>query len=108
MGDLMADSLDAGFYGVYSHDEEEGVIRVFDPLLNPGVDMWTCGFNPEDPGNRTKDMPKSRGGTVKYFLDQTVLLLPVMSSAGVNGSIRFSRRKASVSLLNVSHCIISR
>ena len=60
MGDLMADSLDAGFYGAYSHNEEEGVIRVFDPLLNPGVDMWTCGFNPEDPGNRTKDMPKSR------------------------------------------------
>ena len=38
MGDLMADGLDAGFYGVYSHDEEEGVVRVFDPLLNPGVD----------------------------------------------------------------------
>ena len=48
MGDLMADGLQAGFYGAYSHDEEEGVVRVFDPLVNPGVDVWTYGFHPNN------------------------------------------------------------
>ena len=46
MGDLMADGLSAGFFSAYSHDAEEGVVRVFDPLKNPGVDMWTYAFHP--------------------------------------------------------------
>ena len=45
-GDIMADGLTAGYYSAYSHDAEEGVVRVFDPVLNPGVDVWTYGFHP--------------------------------------------------------------
>jgi len=112
MGDLMADSLDAGFYGAYSHDEEEGGIRVFDPLLNPVlICRLTASIRkifPWDPGSRTKDMPKSR--VVQSSLSPIRLrhYPRVMPSAGENGSIRFSRRKVSVSLLNVSRYIISR
>ena len=74
MGDLMADGLTAGFYGVYSHDEEEGVVRVFDPVVNPGVDVWTYGFHPHDipmgsgaPNNGYAEM---WGGTVRTFPDE--------------------------------------
>ncbi len=80
MGDLMADGLEAGFYGVYSHDEEEGVVRVFDPDINPGVDIWTYGFKPEDipmgSGGKNEGYVEIWGGTVKHFPDQTAPLLP--------------------------------
>ena len=78
MGDLMADGLDAGFYGVYSHEEEEGVVRVFDPDINPGVDIWTYGFNPDDvpmgSGKKNKGYAEIWGGTVKHFPDETAPL----------------------------------
>ena len=31
----MADGLTAGFYSAYSHDAEEGIVRVFDPKKLP-------------------------------------------------------------------------
>ncbi|MDP6607419.1 MAG: DUF5107 domain-containing protein [Dehalococcoidia bacterium] len=46
MGDLMADGLADGFYSAYSHDAEEGIVRVFDPEVTPGVDVWTYGHRP--------------------------------------------------------------
>jgi len=71
VGDIMADGLYAGFYGAYSHDAEEGVVRVFDPVKNPGVDIWTYGFQPGDipmgSGAPNKGYAEIWGGTVKHF-----------------------------------------
>ncbi|MCP5117702.1 MAG: DUF5107 domain-containing protein, partial [bacterium] len=70
-GDIQADGLTAGFFGVYSHDAEEGVVRVFDPLSNPGVDTWTYGFHPKNipmgSGAPNKGYVEMWGGTVKTF-----------------------------------------
>jgi hypothetical protein len=71
VGDIMADGLEAGFYGAYSHDAKEGVVRVFDPLKNPGVDIWTYGFQPQNipmgSGAPNKGYVEIWGGTVKHF-----------------------------------------
>jgi hypothetical protein len=71
VGDIMADGLEAGFFGAYSHDAEEGVVRVFDPLKNPGVDIWTYGFRPNGipmgSGRPNKGYVEIWGGTVKHF-----------------------------------------
>lgn len=80
MGDIMADDLDAGFYGAYSHDEEEGVVRVFDPVTNPGMDMWTYGFHPTripmGSGAPNKGYAEMWGGTVKLFPHERRPLAP--------------------------------
>jgi len=74
MGDIMADELTAGFYSAYSHDEEEGVVRVFDPLATPGMDMWTYGFHPDGipmgSGAANKGYAEMWGGTVERFPHQ--------------------------------------
>jgi hypothetical protein len=71
VGDIMADGLNAGFFGAYSHDADEGVVRVFDPLVNPGVDIWTYGFHPDNipmgSGAPNKGYVEMWGGTVKEF-----------------------------------------
>ena len=76
-GDLMAEKLEAGFYAAYSHDEEEGVVRVFDPEINPGVDAWTYGYHPR--GNAAIPMGSGAynngyveiwGGTSRLFPDE--------------------------------------
>jgi hypothetical protein len=46
MGDLLAERLTAGFYSAFSHEANEGVVRVFDPRKTPGMDIWTWGFPP--------------------------------------------------------------
>ena len=80
MGDLMAEGLDDDFYGVYTHEEEEGIVRVW-PLCS--VPVLICGLTasirkifPWDTENRTKEYVESWDSTVKYFPDQTALLLP--------------------------------
>jgi len=45
-GHLTADGIKEGFYSAYSHDEEEGIVRVFDKEKTPGVNIWTYGYNP--------------------------------------------------------------
>lgn len=80
MGDLMADGLSGGFFSAYSHDAEEGVVRVFDPLKNPGFDMWTYGFHPTDipmgSGAPNKGYAEMWGGTVATFPDEVRPLGP--------------------------------
>jgi hypothetical protein len=80
MGDLMADGLTAGFYGAYSHDEGEGVVRVFDAAVNPGVDVWTYGFHPDGipmgSGAPNKGYVEMWGGTVATFPDERASLAP--------------------------------
>ncbi|MDD8015414.1 MAG: DUF5107 domain-containing protein [Acidobacteriota bacterium] len=76
-GDLMAENLEAGFFGAYSHDEEEGVVRIFDPAANPGMDMWTYGFRPRGPaaipmgsGAANNGYAEMWGGTSRTFPDE--------------------------------------
>ena len=83
MGDLMADGLKEGFFGAYSHDEEEGVVRVFDKDLNPGLDVWTYGYHPEPPrgipmgsGAPSRGYVEMWGGTSKTFPDEEHPLAP--------------------------------
>lgn len=45
-GDLLALDLEHGFYSAYSHEEEEGIVRVFPVNSNPGCNIWTFGFDP--------------------------------------------------------------
>ncbi|MBI2925612.1 MAG: DUF5107 domain-containing protein [Verrucomicrobia bacterium] len=46
IGDLLATNLTHGFYGAFSHEVGEGVVRVFDPRITPGMDIWTWGYPP--------------------------------------------------------------
>jgi hypothetical protein len=34
----------ANFWGVINHDNEEGIIRIADNRITPGLKMWTWGF----------------------------------------------------------------
>lgn len=76
-GDLMAAGLREGFFGAYSHDEQEGVVRVFDQDLNPGVDVWTYGYLPRPPrqipmgsGAPNRGYAEMWGGTSTTFPDE--------------------------------------
>jgi hypothetical protein len=76
-GDLMADGIDYGFYGAYSHDVDEGVVRVFDKEMNPGVDIWTYGYKPRSPrgipmgsGKENDGYVEMWGGTSKLYPDE--------------------------------------
>ena len=74
MGDLMADGLKEGFYSAYSHDEEEGVVRVFDKEKTPGMDIWTYGYHttriPMGSGAPNKGYAEMWGGTSKLYPDE--------------------------------------
>jgi hypothetical protein len=76
-GDLMAGGLREGFFAAYSHDEQEGVVRVFDQEINPGVDVWTYGYHPKPPGQipmgsgaPNRGYAEMWGGTSKTFPDE--------------------------------------
>jgi len=79
-GDLMADGLNEGFYSAYSHDEEEGIVRVFDKEKNPGADIWTYGYHttriPMGSGAPNKGYAEMWGGTSKLFPDERHPLEP--------------------------------
>gem|GEM_PF-1992204 len=87
-GDLMADGIEHGFYGAYSHDFDEGVIRVFDKDINPGVDIWTYGFKPRSPrgipmgsGKENDGYVEMWGGTSKLYPDERRPIAPGESIA---------------------------
>jgi hypothetical protein len=76
-GDIMADGLKHGFYSAYSHDMQEGVVRVFDKEINPGVDIWTYGYHPRSPhgipmgsGKENNGYVEIWGGTSKLYPDE--------------------------------------
>jgi len=82
-GDLMADGIDFGFYGAYSHDADEGVVRVFDKDTNPGVDIWTYGYKPRSPrgipmgsGKENDGYAEMWGGTSKLYPDERRPIAP--------------------------------
>jgi len=80
MGDLMADGVNEGFYSAYSHDEEEGIVRVFDKEKTPGVDIWTYGYHttriPMGSGAPNKGYAEMWGGTSKVYPDERHPLEP--------------------------------
>ncbi len=47
IGDLLACKLEHGFYSAFSHDENEGIVRVFPKDKNPGCNIWAWGINPD-------------------------------------------------------------
>jgi hypothetical protein len=53
IGDLLAWKLEHGFYSAFSHDENEGIVRVFPKDRNPGCNIWAWGINP-DPKTRKR------------------------------------------------------
>lgn len=73
--------MQGGFYGAYSHDEEERVVRVFGPLVNPGVDLWLPirTTSPWDPGRPTRGYVEMWGGMVATFPDERASLAPGQS-----------------------------
>ena len=86
MGDLTTDGLSAGFYGCHSRSAGEGVVRVFDPHITPGVDVWTYGYLPDDvpmgSGSRTnKGYAEMWGGNVKTFPDERQPIGPLAEVA---------------------------
>ena len=81
-GDLMADGIRHGFYSAYSHDEQEGMVRVFDKDKTPGVDIWTYGYHPREvpipmgSGATNKGYAEMWGGTSKLYGDDLTPLAP--------------------------------
>ena len=47
IGDLLAWKLEHGFYSAFSHDEDEGIVRVFPKEKNPGCNIWAWGIDPK-------------------------------------------------------------
>ena len=80
MGDLMTDGLNEGFYSAYSHDEEEGIVRVFDKEKTPGADIWTYGYHttriPMGSGAPNKGYAEMWGGTSKLYPNERHPLEP--------------------------------
>jgi hypothetical protein len=79
-GFLMADGLNEGFYSAYSHDEEEGVVRVFDKEKTPGGGVWTYGYYPTSipmgSGAPNKGYAEIWGSTSKSKYDPEERLVP--------------------------------
>ena len=46
-GDLLAWKLDYGFYSAFSHEENEGIVRIFPLEMHPGCNIWTWGYEPD-------------------------------------------------------------
>jgi len=46
IGDLLTRQLEYGFYSAFSHDQNEGIVRVFPKDKNPGCNVWAWGVNP--------------------------------------------------------------
>ncbi len=81
-GDLLATNLTAGFYGAFSHDANEGLVRVFDPKITPGMDIWTWGYPPAPPMQHEYSLLPNLGyvelwgGTSEDFSDEARRVLP--------------------------------
>lgn len=80
MGDLMADGVAHGFYSAYSHDVQEGIVRIFDREKTPGVDVWTYGYRPTQipmgSGAPNQGYVEMWGGTSKIYPDERRPLSP--------------------------------
>lgn len=46
MGDFTTNGMLDGYFGVYSHQDGEGALRLFETSATPGCDTWTYGYHP--------------------------------------------------------------
>ena len=69
----QAVNLTDDFYGAFSHDADEGAVRVYDRGKTPGLDTWTYGFHPTPRNlgpvgpNTSTGYAEMWGGTVRTF-----------------------------------------
>ena len=66
----------AKFWGVINHDNEEGIIRIADNRVTPGLKMWTWGFpsfsnetNPRSDPNETRPYVELWAGVSDQFFE---------------------------------------
>ncbi len=79
-GIVYADSLKDGFFGAYCHEQDEGIVRIFDKEVSPGVKTWFWG-NPARKGSwwqRFSTTPDRGyvelwGGVTKTFNDYATI-----------------------------------
>jgi hypothetical protein len=78
IGDLLAVELTNGFYAAFSHDTDHGVARIFDHKANPGMDIWTWGFQPAPELQREYSLTPNAGyvemwgGSVRDFTEASL------------------------------------
>lgn len=82
-GDLLAEELGDDFFGAYSHEEGQGILRIADRTATPGMDIWSWGYPP--PPERQREYTLSPGnlgyvemwgGTATNFTDEARAILP--------------------------------
>ena len=66
-GDLLAWKLEHGFYSAFSHEANEGIVRVFPEDLNPGCNIWTFGFDPDTSTRMTFSGTETHNGYVEMW-----------------------------------------
>ena len=72
MGDLTTNGLENGYFGVYSHKDQEGAARIFETMQTPGCDTWSYGFHPPSCFPQNTNISNCRyaemwGGTVTHL-----------------------------------------
>lgn len=86
-GDLLAWKLDHGFYSAFSHEQNEGIVRVFPLEYTPGCNIWSWGAAPEAKVRFLFSGDSANAGYVEMWggitqgFDKYVALLPGESIA---------------------------
>lgn len=79
-GIAYGNDLSGNWWGVINHENEEGVLRISDNSITPGLKMWTWGFddsfntNPSTSyGNSARPYIELWGGTSMEFFENAIL-----------------------------------
>lgn len=82
IGDLMTSPLRHGYYAVYAHAADQGVVHVFDLETTPTIDVWCWGYPPtEEHQADFTACPPNQGyvevwnGNVTSFKDESLATL---------------------------------
>jgi hypothetical protein len=66
-GDLLAWKIEEGFYSAFSHEKNEGIVRIFPPDITPGCNIWTYGFEPSARTRRNFSGNENHNGYVEMW-----------------------------------------
>ena len=88
IGDLMTTPLLQPYYAVYSHEQDEGLIHMFDSKVTPGLNIWGWGFplSVSRQNEFTADRIRTTGyiefwnGTVRGFSNRALATLAAHQS----------------------------
>ena len=86
-GDLLAWELQQGFYSAFSHEQNEGIVRVFPLEYTPGCNIWSWGAIPEAKtrflfsGDSANTGYVEMWGGITHGFDKYFVLLPGESIA---------------------------